>query len=288
MSSAPRLSLLVFIALAGSVTPALANEKHVGGATDFDETTPTRFQSPQRFMLELKFSPYSPRIDHSAGLNGQTPFADLFNKQSAKKGSQPANRLLGGVEFDVQFLHRDWGNLGVGITTSFYRRTTHSFQLNADGTSCTVPSCVRSGDQTALNVLPLSALFVYRLDVLANKYHFPLVPYFKVGIGYYVWWVEDGGGSLSTATYPRPTTANPKPKTDSAYGGTFGYVLNPGLALQLDFIERSVARTLDAEIGVNHTYLFAELHYADIRGFGAKDKLNLSDTTFSAGLAFEF
>ena len=47
-------------------------------------------------------------------------------------------------------------------------------------------------------------------------------------------------------------------------------------------------RTIDAELGINHTYLFAELNYADISGFGAKDKLVLSDLTYTLGLAFEF
>jgi hypothetical protein len=65
-------------------------------------------------------------------------------------------------------------------------------------------------------------------------------------------------------------------------------VLNPGGAFLLDVIDPSAAKTVDAELGINHTYLFCELHYADIRGFGASNKMNLSDLTLNAGLSFEF
>ena len=76
--------------------------------------------------------------------------------------------------------------------------------------------------------------------------------------------------------------------SQGGYGGTFGWVLNPGGAILLDVFDPSAARTVDAELGINHSYLFIELHYADITGFGASDKLNLSDLTFNTGLAFEF
>jgi hypothetical protein len=143
--------------------------------------------------------------------------------------------------------------------------------------------CTRSGDQTALNVIPLSALFVYRFDLLANRYHIPLVPYFKLGLAYYIWIIEDGGGAGSIAL--GGAVGGQK---QSGYGGTWGFVLHPGLALQLDFIERGVARTLYSETGINHTYLFVELNYANINGFGASNKLNLSDTMLNTGLAIEF
>jgi hypothetical protein len=273
-----RLAALIVLLM-----PLLASAKEAVGTSigsSGDSGPPRRYESRQLFAFEIKFSPYSPKLDQSAGLRaGETPFADLFNPQldddgNSTKGQQPPYRLLTTIEFDVQFLRRPWGNLGVGITTGFYRRTTHGFELNADGSACRVPYCTRSGDEVALNVLPLSALFVYRFDLLANRYHVPLVPYFKIGLAYYVWWMENGNGVSQ--------------KPESAYGGSFGWVLNPGLALQLDFIERGVARTLDGELGINHTYLFCELHYADVDGFRANDKLNLSDTTFNAGFAFEF
>jgi hypothetical protein len=283
-----RLAPLVSAGLAcglALLAPAVASAKTMVGlpASSFGDKSPVRYESSQWFALEIKFSPYTPHIDQSPGLDGATPFADLFNKQDDvdKRGQQPAYRLLTTVEFDVQFLHRAWGNLGFGITTGFYRRTTHGFQrapnpdTGAFDVTCQVPSCVRSGDIVSLNIIPLSLLFVYRFDLLANRYRIPLVPYVKIGLAYYIWFMGDGNNAIAKSP-------------EKAHGGTFGWVAHPGLALQLDFIERGVAKTLDTELGINHTYLFCELNYADIRGFGAQNKLNLSDLMLNAGLAFEF
>ena len=55
---------------------------------------------------------------------------------------------------------------------------------------------MRSGDTTALNIVPLSIMAVYRFDYLALRYKIPFVPYFKIGLAYYVWWIENGGGFL--------------------------------------------------------------------------------------------
>jgi hypothetical protein len=283
----------------------------IGGRQEpFGDKPIVHWESPQRFAIELKFTPYTPHIDQSKKFTsaGATPFADLFDKQnpvasndpkacaavghpppcyiSGNKGKQPPYRLLSTVEFDYQILNKVWGNLGVGLTTGFYRRTTHAFELPAGGGTCTVPYCTRSGDQTGLNIIPLSALVIYRYETLANRYHVPIVPYVKAGLAYYVWWINDGGGIVSTATYPRPPATTPAKST--GYGGTFGFVLHPGIALQLDFLERAVAKTLDTETGINHTYLFCELNYANITGFGARNKLDLSDTMVNSGIGFEF
>ncbi len=276
--------------------PALGDATAIGGyRPEFGSKYNGKTESPQWFMLEIKFTPYTPHIDQSAGLRaGATPFADLFNAreynetgQLINTGQQPGYRLLTSIEFDVQFLRRPWGNFGVGLTTGFYRRTTHAFVINPDGSGCTLATCSRSGDESGLNILPLSALFIYRLDLLANRYHIPIVPYFKVGLAYYVWWMNDGNGILSASkkpSYQPGSTIQPQ----EAKGGSFGFVLHPGIAIQLDFLERKVAHTMDMELGINHSYLFVELNYANVNGFGAANKLNLSDTMVNTGLAFEF
>src|SRR5581483_5125848 len=132
--------------------------------------------------------------------------------------------------------------LGVGFSLGYYRRSTHSFEFpNNDPTlSCTTASsapgalsqCVRAGDETDLNIIPMQLMLVYRFDVLANRYKVPLVPYVKVGLGYYIWVIQNGSGGVAT------TTSTSGSKLDGA-GGTWGYVLNPGLALQLDIIEQA-------------------------------------------------
>ena len=102
---------------------------------------------------------------------------------------------------------------------------------------------------------------VYRFDYLAQHWKIPFVPYFKIGLAYYVWWIENGGGFLSIAQYTPPGATS----SQGGWGGTFGWVMNPGGAFLLDVLDPSAAKTIDAELGINHTYLFCEFHYADIR-----------------------
>ncbi len=52
-------------------------------------------------------------------------------------------------------------------------------------------------------------------------------------------------------------------------------------------LEPRLQRDFDSELGVNHTYLFAEYTYEDVNGFGTEG-INLSSRRFSFGLAFEF
>ena len=168
----------------------------------------------------------------------------------------------------------------MAASAGYSRRTTHSFAFNTDGSPCTVPQCERSGDTTALNVIPLTFELVYRFDVLALRYRVPLVPYFKGGLGYYVWFIQNGSGDLANGSVSGGS--------DSAIGGTAGLVMHPGIAFMLDFLEPQAARTLDSESGIRHAYLFFELNYAWITGLGFSDKMVLSDTSWYAGMAAEF
>lgn len=278
------------LAVALVVAPRAHAQEGVGTPPPFGENPAKSYRSSQWFALEVKFGPYSPNIDASPGLHGATPFADLF--PPAKGKTRPPGRLLTQVEFDFQFLHKWWGNLGVGHTIGYYRRTTHSFAFSTDPTTgqmtqpCQVGSatnpCMRTGDTTALNIVPMSLLAVYRFDYFAQRWRIPFVPYFKIGLAYYAWWIENGGGFLSISKFQQ------NGHTDSGFGGTWGWVMNPGGAFLLDVLDPGAARTMDAELGINHTYLFCEFHYADIRNFGVGNRMNLSDTTLNAGIAFEF
>jgi hypothetical protein len=268
------------VAVAGS---ARAEEGIGGTPPHFGENPARNYQSSQWFAFELKFGPYSPNIDASPGLHGH-PFADLF--PPAPNKTRPPGRLLTQLEFDFQFLHKWYGNFGIGHTVGYARRTTHSLQyVGSTMTPCTSGSggnCMPSGDTTALNVIPLSLMAVYRFDYLANRYRIPFVPYFKIGLAYYLWVIENGGGGVAQYTPPGSSSSQ------GGWGGTWGWVMNPGGAFLLDILDPSAARTIDAELGINHTYLFCEFHYADITGLGAANKMNLSDTTLNAGIAFEF
>jgi hypothetical protein len=278
---------LVFCALLFFAARAHAEDTIGGNPPRFGENAPRNYESSQRFAVELKFGPYSPNIDASPGVHG-TPFADLFPPDKGK--TRPPGRLLTQVEFDYQFLRRAYGNFAVGSSAGYYRRTSHSFAYVTDPATgspsqpCSGTNCIRSGDTTALNIVPLSVMGIYRFDYLARRYKIPFVPYVKIGLAYYVWWIENGGGFFSIAQYTPPGSTS----SQGGWGGTLGWVVNPGGAFLLDVLDPQAAKIIDAELGINHTYLFCEFHYADITGFGAANKMNLSDTTLNAGIAFEF
>ena len=278
---------MIWRALVGAVL-ALALLPASASAQAFDplevDNTPKSYRSPQRFALEFKLGLYSPNIDSTPGLTG-TPFADLFNNQyTTRPGQRPAGRPLTTIEFDWQFWHR-FGSLGVGISVGYSGRSTHSFEYDPPNSTvlnpCKVPYCLRSADTTRLNVLPFTLELIYRFDVLALRYKVPLVPYVKAGVGYYLWFIQRGDGSLSFPVDNRG---------EKAIGGTPGWVFHPGIALLLDIFDKSAATALDTELGINHTYLFFEGNLSDISGMNGlfKNKMVLSDLTWNAGLAFEF
>lgn len=250
--------------------------------------TPEEYHSPQHFAMELKGGPYSPAIDSTPGLTG-TPFADLFDSQFVKNksgqyvtapaGQQPASKPLFTLELDWQIWH-PFGSLGVAGSVGVEHRSTHAFQYVPNTkNSCVWGSCIRSGDTTALTVMPFMLEFVYRFDVLALRYRWlPIVPYFKGGLGYFFWFIQNGAGDLASSLDGK----------QSAIGGTPGFVLHPGVSLMLDSFDPSSARTLDSELGINHTYLFFELNYMNATGLGFKNKMVFSDTTWNTGMAFEF
>lgn len=291
-----RIGLLALASLAPSLValaPSVARAETVpligvtGGTVDVEPQQ--SYRSSQHFAFELKMGQYSPDIDSTPGLTGK-PFSELWQNQfGSSVGQRPAGKLLTTLEFDWQIWH-GFGSIGLAASVGLMSTSTHSFQYNADGTPCSVPSCTRSADSTTLNVLPFALEAVYRFDVLALKWRIPVVPYLKGGIGYYLWFIQNGGGGLSQSLPPpsggKPaTTAN---GSDQGIGGTFGLVAHPGLALMLDLLDPTAARAMDTELGINHSYLFIELHYAWITGFGNSSRMVLSDVDYNIGLAFEF
>lgn len=229
------------------------------------------------------------------------------------------------MELDYQFLHRV-GILGVGLSVGYHRRSAPQLRyfpgamlatcdiqdevLTAsdgvrrpykkyvlpDGSVDRQGACF-SNDEHVVNVLPLSVLLVYRFDWLDKRFGVPLIPYMKAGLAYYLWWF----GSSSEFVVRKEVDESGQLVEDgpTASGGTFGFVLQPGLAIDLGAIDRAAARVMDKEIGLNRVSAFVELHYAQIDNFGhpaerdvggqrGPTTLNLSDTTLSAGLAFEF
>lgn len=282
-------------------------------------------ESPQFLMFEVKFGPYVPHLDSSASLNGRTgptaampnlpsstPFSDYFGNSDNPKGDVPARRLLGEGEIDYQFLHR-FGVLGIGLSAGYTSVSAPSFSATgsamggasycrvreenkarfyyrpSDPTKALAYTDCISGDETTFNLVPVALMLVYRFDVLSKRFRIPFIPYVKVGLGYYIWWVSSSGSFTTelTASYKDPQ-GQPQQATHSASGASAGLVVRPGLAIDLSAIDWRAARAIDQEIGLNRVTAFVEFNGSFVNGFGASNKLDLSDTSLSAGLGFEF
>jgi hypothetical protein len=240
-----------------------------------------RYDSPQRFALELKFGPYLPDIDRNYSGAGFGPYATIYGETDDRgvATSKPKNGFYGGLAFEWQIVNLA-GPIGIGVQWSMMRDKAQA--LLADPP--TDPEAdVRSGaDSTRFAVMPVAVQAVYRFELLADRFRVPLVPYAKAGVNYSFWWSKDGSGDISTIK-----DADGK-VIDKARGGAWGFQTNLGGMLRLDFLERGTARTLDRVTGINHTYLFAEWQLSRVNNFGRKNSINLGDSTWLVGLALEF
>jgi hypothetical protein len=61
-----------------------------------------------------------------------------------------------------------------------------------------------------------------------------------------------------------------------------------GLALALDFLDRSSAVNLDEAVGINNTYLYGELYMSMLNGLGQDNALRVGTNSWTLGMAFEF
>lgn len=248
------LAALIVCALAA---PATAQSPFDTVVKDPDYT------SPQNFALEFKLGPYTPNIDGEFN-GGASPFADLFGDSSG---------IMITGEADWQ-LWRGFGSIAVGLAMGYFSRSAEPFA--DDGSGNPSQSTERVAGETSITLFPISVLAVYRFDVLAERWKIPLVPYVKLGLNYTFWWIRKGNGDVASVD------------GDDANGGSLGWQFNLGIAVQLDIFEPEVAKTLDANSGINHSYLFFEMMHLAADGFGSETTLDVGDTTWLAGLAIEF
>jgi hypothetical protein len=219
------------------------------------------FRSPKRYALELRFGPYSPNVDAEFG-GARHPHQVYFGDGA---------RLMTQVEFDFQFFNR-FGTAAVGISVGYFAE---------NGKGRLSEYAEPSGDNTKLSLFPSAIMLVYRADQLWNRLRVPLVPYGKLGLNYTIWSIYNGNDQISAGGGSMGPGGRGR-------GGTRGWQGALGLSLALDFIDPGSARELDSETGVNHTYIFAEWAKYEISGLGQSGRLNVGDTSWVAGLMFEF
>jgi hypothetical protein len=220
-----------------------------------------RAESPRNFYLELKIGAVGPNLDDRPGLGTTRPYATIFGTSS---------RLAGGFELEWQIL-KEVGSFGVSFGLLYFQSVGKGIRPDTGE---------RSSDTTVLNVLPFQVNAVYRMDIPMRRWGIPLVPYAKFGFDYYLWWTMNGAGDISQATDPGGGTRR-------GAGGTFGLHFALGMQFQLDVIDRRMQKAFDEDVGINHSYLFAEVVFSRVDDFNDRS-FNFSSTYFLAGLALEF
>ncbi|MGH7270627.1 MAG: MXAN_2562 family outer membrane beta-barrel protein [Polyangiaceae bacterium] len=223
---------------------------------------PTRFESPQHFAFELRFSPYTPNIDSDPALGNSAPYATVF-------GTSP--NLYAGIELDWQALRiPHLGSLGPGLGAGYTSASGNAqFTRPHNGT-------LQSGETTALAIYPFSLAAVLRVDVLWRDAGIPLVPYLKVGLGYAIWRASNTLGTSSAQGV-------------SGTGASLGTHVALGLSLNLNAFDSYAAQNFDDAMGVNGTYIFAEWTRDDLTVLGIQnDPLRVGGTNWTFGLALEF
>ena len=211
--------------------------------------------SPKTSAFEFKLGGFKPMIERESAL-GSNPYNATFGASAM---------LLGEFEYDRQLFQR-LGSAAIGASIGYAEK--YGAANAVASTSQTVV------ENTALKILPIRLLGVYRFDWAALNYSVPLVPYAKLGLVYTAWWVTKG----DDVEYVNG---------ERAAGGKWGYQGTLGLSVMLDMLEPRLARDFDTDLGVNHSYLFAEYTYADVNNFGAPG-LDLSTRHWMFGLTLEY
>jgi hypothetical protein len=238
--------------------------------------------APIHWDLEFKVAPYVPAVDSEFDLGPDEvgPFEQMF-------GDGPF--LMSGVTLDRYFLH-PYGQLGITGSLGFLTKSAHAFQVDAEGNVVTNEDGVpirAPGDSNSFRLIPMSLGVVYRFTELDDRFHAILVPYGRVGLSYYYWWVKGPGGDIAEA----PTADCPDLmgcSGNKARGGSLGWQATGGVAFRLERIDPDAEVALRTELGIEHAGLMIEYTYAKVDGFGSEKKLSVGDATWFAGINFEF
>jgi hypothetical protein len=215
---------------------------------------PTRpLESPRTGGLELKLGGYKPRIDTEEGLTGR-PYAETFGDESM---------LLFEVELQ-RYYYQGIGSAGVGFSAGYAEKYADTITETDEV----------AAEKTALKVVPLQLKGLYKFDYAAFRWGVPLVPYGKLGLIYTPWWINKGSDTQNLGDR-------------KGKGGRWGYGLTLGAAFMLDVLDRRLARDFDTDMGVNHSYFFAEWTYSEVNNFG-RPGLVLSSRHWMFGLALDY
>jgi hypothetical protein len=215
-------------------------------------------ESRRRGSFDFRMNRFRPDVDAEFG-GRATPYEDAFGTGKGWMFRVDVSRSL----------LQTFGTFDVGLGVGYSEDTGRGL----------LPDGQESADRTIFRIIPTSLSLTYRLDVLPNGFVMPIMPYGRVSLERYNWWTSGGEGGTSDAGGLK------------GRGATHGYSVSGGLALLLDIIDPTLAREMDSDTGINHTYLFFDVTKSWIDDFGSSSSIDLSNTgavALGGGLLFIF
>ena len=220
------LSALLAVTLCLAAVPASANENLE--------------MSPETFLLQIGVGMYQP--------NDSTAFDQFF-------GGDNGPVLEAELDFFVYRIPY-LGPIGFGVRGAWARYKE---------TAVTTSGGATSSEKTKLNLFPLAAMAVLRIDGLARHTPVPLIFSGKIGIDSIFYFEKKGG-------------------VRGGSGRTHGFRWAAQAAFELNSIAPRRANALDEDWGINSSFLYFELS-----GSNANSKISLGDKlSWTAGLGLTF
>ncbi len=238
------MTRLLAVLLAGSALLTAAP----GDAQYSDELSArNRRASSERFNFEFKVGTYRP---DARSVDGGNAFRQFFGNDRG-----PMLQL----ELDVWAVRIPYvGLVGAGLSWGWAR---YKRGLCSPTAGCDAPRLTENGEA---KLWPVAAMGVLRIDALARELDVPVIFTGKLGVDV-IFYDIDGGANGGNSQ-------------------SIGMRWAVQIALELDFINRARARSLDEEWGINHTSIFLEL-------FGSTADSNVDVGTsiaWAAGLSLQF
>ena len=221
------------------------------------------------WQAALRIGPYTPQIDAQAG---KPVYKEMFGGGAS---------ILPMIDFDRVIWHGQ-GTVAIGATIGYLSKTAYAF---ADMSTPGDPNRPRStGDTTSFSLVPFALTAAYRVTQIDDNYGIPIVPFVRVGLAYYVWWVRAPSGDFAQVC---TSGTEPDCPQNAARGASLGITGEIGLAVRAERIDSDAARSM-REGGLLHAGFFAEFQLAKVDGFGSDKKLAVGDNTWFGGVSFEF
>ncbi len=257
--------LALTMATATALAPALAAAQSPTPYWDDPVAQSDNRIADSHFHLGFRLGPYWPHIDDKFDMS-PGPYQTLF---SDGKGFLPMG------DFHV-LVPTSFGQLGLGISGGYFNNDAPSYKGMGNNRT------LSAANRTAINLVPLELTALYRASQIDDAWGIPIVPYLRGGLGYYIWWI-----TTNDAVAQAGCDAGGNNCTDRAVGASLGLVGAAGLAIRAERIDAEAARSM-RENGIEHSGFYAEVSTAWVDGFGNEKKMSLGDTTWFAGIDFEF